>query len=361
MIDQMKTKKIVSILMALLIVTVGFNCSNEDEAITHSMSDVSSRISGFGSDITGAGASLSVNGSQMDKVLRVFIGDLVVPAKAFTNVSESGFTFSVPPTAGVGVAKVMLVWPGSERGFTSIEIVPLQVINTIHPLSGGQGEVVTVHGSNLGIVTGVRFGAVNGTITENTGTQLKFTVPAGITTGKVSLVSPAGVVNSTPDFIACSADPNNIDCKQALTLNSGFEAGAGDNFDNWAKYNGGNFITATTVSTEVFRGSRALKVVRDGSLAPDQWRIQFASDLVDTDIGSSYTVYAWVKASVAGGRFRFSTQPSALYGGDTDIPTTWTRISWTFTANAEDTRVILDLNGAPVTTFFIDDVKLLKN
>ena len=144
-------------------------------------------------------------------------------------------------------------------------------------------------------------------------------------------------------------------------MNSGFEAGAGDNFDNWSKFNGGGFLLATTTASEVFRGSRALKVVRDGSLAPDQWRIQFASDLVDTDIGASYTVYAWVKAASAGGRFRFSTQPSALYGGDTDIPTTWTRISWTFTANVDDTRVILDLNGAAVTTFYIDDVKLLKN
>lgn len=348
-------------LMALLMILVVFNCTNEDDAITHSLSDVSSRITGFGSEITGAGASLTVNGSQMDKVLRVFIGDLVVPSKTFTNVSESGFTFSVPPTASVGVAKVMLVWPGSERGFTTIEVVPLQVINSIHPLSGNQGEIVTVHGTNLSIVTGVKFGTVSGTITENTGTQLKFTVPAGITTGKVSLVSPAGIVNSTPDFVACDADPNNIDCKPALTLNSGFENGAGDNFDNWAKFNGGNFMTATTAPSEVFRGTRALKVVRDGSLAPDQWRIQMASDLVDTDIGASYTVYAWVKASVAGGRFRFSTQPSALYGGDTDIPTAWTRISWTFTANVDDTRVVLDLNGAPVTTFFIDDVKLLKN
>jgi hypothetical protein len=82
---------------------------------------------------------------------------------------------------------------------------------------------------------------------------------------------------------------------------------------------------------------------------------------VDTDIGSSYTVYAWVRSTVAGGSMRFSTQPSALYGGDTPIPTTWTRISWTFTANEDDTRVMLDMNGAAVTTFYIDDVKLLKN
>ena len=146
--------------LAVRIVVLAINCTNEDEAITIGMTDVSSRITGFSSEVTGAGAPLTVTGSQMDQVQRVFIGNLVVPKKAFNDVSGSGFTFNVPSTIGVGDQEVLFVWPGPERGFTSIEVVPLQVINSIHPVSGAPGDVITIHGDNLLIVETVEVGGV---------------------------------------------------------------------------------------------------------------------------------------------------------------------------------------------------------
>lgn len=362
----MKTRRSISTLFSLaVVVLVTTRCSNEDDAVQYSLNDVSSRISGFSSSITGAGASLTVNGTQLDGVVRIAFGNLVVPAKSFTAVTESSITFPVPTAAGIGDTDVLFVWPGSERGLSSIKVVPLQVVSSYAPTSGSEGEVVTLLGSNFGIVETVKIGTAVATITEKTSNRIKFTVPAGVTTGPVTLVSPAGVINTSTQFTSCGSDANAVDCKPALNANFSFELGTDDNFNNWNKFNGGTKIVATTNvdGGEVFRGTRAMRVIRDGTLTPttDQWRIQMASDFVPTDNGASYTVYAWVKASVAGATFRFSNQDAAQYGGDTQIPTTWTRISWSFTSNAAQKRIVLDMNGAAQTIFFIDDVKLVKN
>src|SRR5262245_3325908 len=101
---KMKTRKIFSVLFApviLLVLTI--NCTNEDDAISYSLKDVSNRITGFASEFTGAGATLTINGSQLDKVVRVCIGDYCVAARLFTAVSESSLSFVVPNAVPTGV------------------------------------------------------------------------------------------------------------------------------------------------------------------------------------------------------------------------------------------------------------------
>lgn len=354
--------KIVSMsLVFLLMLATATNCS--EDGVTYSLKDVSNRISGFGSPIVGAGANLTVTGTDLDKVVRVAVGNLVVPSRLFVEATPTSLTFPVPGQAVFGETTLLFVFPGSERATSSIEVVPLQLITSFNPSAADAGETITLLGLNfeeVGTIT-ASVGGAPATITSMTNTVIKLTVPAGAADGTVTLTSDAGVVSASGQLVLCGSSPANPDCADALNANFSFESGDDDVFDNWGQWNGGGFVTEATAPDKVFRGERSLQVVRDGSLAPDQWRIQVASDLVDTDIGSSYTVYAWVRSTVAGGSMRFSTQPSALYGGDTPVPTTWTRISWTFTANADDTRVMMDLNGAAVTTFYIDDVKLLKN
>ena len=121
---------------------------------------------------------------------------------------------------------------------------------------------------------------------------------------------------------------------------------------------------ATTVPGEYYSGTRALKVVRDGSLNDGQWRIQLSNDPSTWEVGASYTVYLMARASAPGGSLRVSTNPNAMYTGDQEVTTTWTRLSFTFpSANEASSRVVLDLNGnnTAATTFFIDDVKLIKD
>lgn len=364
----MKTRKIFSVLFApVVLMALTMNCGEED-GITYSLNDVSSRITGFGSPVTGAGAALTVNGSKLDNVQRICIGDYCVAKALFTSVSESSIVFTVPTAVPTGDdTDVLFVFSGSDRAYKAIDVIPFQAVSSFTPYSAGTGETVTVYGANLDIVDDVKLGTVSADITSQSATMLRFTVPAGITTGKITLVSEAGSANSTADLTSCGASPAASDCPAGLNMNTSFEDGTGDNFDNWVKNNGAGYLLATTVPSETFRGSRALKVVRDGTLASGQWRIQTSTSLVTTEVGASYTVYVWARASAPGAGFRVSLSPdTGFYPGDVAVTTAWQRFSFVVPGDritTTSTRFVLDLNGTntAVTTFFIDDVKVVKN
>ncbi|WP_461117412.1 endo-1,4-beta-xylanase [Spirosoma jeollabukense] len=145
--------------------------------------------------------------------------------------------------------------------------------------------------------------------------------------------------------------------QQNLVPNPGFESGSGDTFTNWTKANGATYLTATTAADEVHGGTRALKSAGPG-FAGQQYQVQMLSDLIPTTIGTSYTFKIWVKAATAGGTVRFSTQPSALYGPDMNVPANvWTQLSWTFTANVTQTRIALDLGQSNVV-YYLDDMEM---
>ncbi|HRJ30076.1 MAG TPA: IPT/TIG domain-containing protein [Cyclobacteriaceae bacterium] len=366
----MKPKKIIFILFVCMAALSTTRCNN-DEGITFSMKDVSARVTGFSNPKTGPGAELTITGSQLETVQRIFIGTERILKKDFVSQTESAITFNVPTTVGTHtdgtLTDVLVVFNGPERAFTKIEVVPLQAISSFTPYAAAPGETVTIMGVNFNLVTGVKLGDVSATITSQSPTLLKFTMPAGAATNRITLVGEAGSSRSANNLVACSGSPNSPDCATALNLNSGLELGTGDDFTNWGKWNGGSFQVATTVPGEYYRGSRALKVIRDGSLASGQWRIQFVSDPVATDIGSSYTVYVWARAAVAGAGFRVSLNPdTGFYPGDVAVTPQWQQFSFVVPGERiqnASTRFVLDLNGTntAVTTFYIDDIKVIKN
>lgn len=139
--------------------------------------------------------------------------------------------------------------------------------------------------------------------------------------------------------------------------NPGFEIGTGDDFTNWGKWNGASSLLATTTSDEFRNGNRALKAVVAADGNP--WSVQLVSDLIPTIIGQSYTFKIYVKALNSGTTVRFSTNPSSLYSSNYTVSTSWTQFSWTFTANATQTRICLDM-GAKANTYFLDDMEMLE-
>ena len=365
----MKTRRLLSILLISVATLLTTRCNN-DEGVTYSVRDVSSRITGFNNAKTGPGAELTVNGSQLEDVQRIFIGNEVVLARNFISHTASEITFTVPTSVPVytdgTLTDVLIAFSGPDRAFTEIEVVPLQAISSFTPYAASAGETVTLLGVNFDLVSGVKLGDIDAPITSQTATLLKFTMPADASTGKITLTGEAGSSNSAADLIACSGS-SSPDCMAALNLNGNLEEGDGDNFTNWGKWNGGSFQVATTVPGEYYRGSRALKVIRDGSLGSGQWRIQFVSDPVTTEIGASYTVYIWARAAVANAGFRVSLNPdTGFYPGDVAVTTQWQQFSFVIPGDRIQntaTRIVLDLNGTntAVTTFYIDDIKVIKN
>lgn len=142
-----------------------------------------------------------------------------------------------------------------------------------------------------------------------------------------------------------------------LLQNGDFESGSGNSFTNWSAYNGGTAFVAGSGSNEVHGGSRSLKVINPGDNPGAQYKVQLASDLFSTKSGTQYVVSFWIKAAAAGGSMRLSTQSpagAAQYQGDQTIGASWSQITWTFTANDVQTRILFDM-GLKADTYYVDD------
>lgn len=144
-----------------------------------------------------------------------------------------------------------------------------------------------------------------------------------------------------------------------LLTNEGFESG----LSGWATYNSGNPSGSATVTTgsgsnEVRTGIGSMKVVNPIAYPGSQWRVQVASPMVNTIVGTQYVISYWVKAATSGGSIRLSTATSgggsAQYQGDQTIGTNWQQVTWTITANSPQTRFLFDM-GQVANTYSIDD------
>jgi len=143
----------------------------------------------------------------------------------------------------------------------------------------------------------------------------------------------------------------------SLVVNGDLEAGDNNEFTNWGKFNGETNMTQETA--DVYEGARAMNVSNPADGNP--WDTQFVSDAFNAENGTEYTASVWVKGDA--NIIRFSTNPgrdpdSAQYAGDYTVTTDWTQYSWNFTANTDDTNIVLDM-GATAGTFIIDKIEIL--
>jgi hypothetical protein len=82
---------------------------------------------------------------------------------------------------------------------TSLSVGP-PTITSFSPTSGAVGAAVTITGTALSGASTVTFNGVKATITSDTSTKIKLTVPTGATTGVIKVVTPGGTVKSTTSF-----------------------------------------------------------------------------------------------------------------------------------------------------------------
>ncbi|GAB4022899.1 hypothetical protein GCM10028808_71740 [Spirosoma migulaei] len=140
-----------------------------------------------------------------------------------------------------------------------------------------------------------------------------------------------------------------------LLTNGDFEQGSGSSFTGWSAYNGGSSMSAGS-GAEVHGGTRSFKATVTASGQP--YSVQLASTAFTSTVGSSYKISFWIKAQAAGGKMRLSTAPNAQYSADyTGIGTDWAQYSWTITANAPATQLVLDV-GSTANTYYIDDITI---
>jgi uncharacterized repeat protein (TIGR03803 family) len=73
-----------------------------------------------------------------------------------------------------------------------------------NPVRGSVGQSVIILGNGLTGSTSVTFNGVAAEFTVQSDTYIKATVPAGATTGEVSVVTPAGTLNGNPQFVVAN-------------------------------------------------------------------------------------------------------------------------------------------------------------
>ena len=121
--------------------------------------------------------------------------------------ASSGGQFSV--TGTIGQADSTAAMTGGSfslaGGFWSFLSLPpasgpsAPVITSI-PSGGTVGEEIVITGENLAGATAVTFDGIAASFTVNSPTQITATVPAGATSGQISVTTPGGTAESTASF-----------------------------------------------------------------------------------------------------------------------------------------------------------------
>jgi thymidylate kinase len=121
-----------------------------------------------------------------------------VPATSFTVVDDSHIAAIVPSGATTGYVGVV-----TKGGLATSKPIVFSVIPGVSgftPSHGPPGTIVTITGTTFTGATVVSFNSTSATFTVNSDTKITATVPAGATTGKITVTTPSGTGISTTDF-----------------------------------------------------------------------------------------------------------------------------------------------------------------
>jgi uncharacterized repeat protein (TIGR01451 family) len=153
-------------------------------------------ITGFSPNFGPAGTWITISG-------RSFLGASAVsfngiPATAFFVTNNTTLGARVP--AGVQTGPLSVTVPANTATSTAAFYGAPGITNFV-PTHGIVGTSVTLFGTNLVGATAVRFNGVNAPINSNDGNQIATSVPAGTSSGPISVVTPGGTNTTSANFV----------------------------------------------------------------------------------------------------------------------------------------------------------------
>jgi len=152
------------------------------------------------------GAQIVIAGSHFTGATIVKFNNTV--ATTFTVNSDNLITATLPTGATTGTVKVQTSVGTATSATTFTVTIAPPGIGSFSPSSGPVGSVVTITGANFVGVSAVKFnGVASNSITTVSPTSLKATVPAGATTGPISVTTPTGMSSSSSAFVITPAAP----------------------------------------------------------------------------------------------------------------------------------------------------------
>jgi len=151
------------------------------------------------------GALVTINGTNFTGATAVKFNNVVAPS--FTVVSAIKITATVPAGATTGLVKITT--PGgtatSASNFTVTPSAP--AITSFSPATAKVGALVTVNGTNFTGATTVKFHGLAAAFTIVNATKITATVPAGATSGTITVTTPVGTATSANSFTVAPSAP----------------------------------------------------------------------------------------------------------------------------------------------------------
>lgn len=118
------------------------------------------------------------------------------------SATKTELKITVPNGATTGKVSITVSGQTSTSSSTFLVLQPL-TITSFTPKTGKPGDVVTITGTNFNATTNnnlVQFNGTTATVTFATTTELKVTVPVGVTSGKIRVTTGGQTTTSTDDF-----------------------------------------------------------------------------------------------------------------------------------------------------------------
>jgi uncharacterized protein (TIGR03437 family) len=142
------------------------------------------------------GAEVTITGSNLVSATDVKFNG--ASASTFTVDSATQIRVTVPVTATTG--KISVTTPGG-TGVSAGDFTVGPVIASFTPASAVANTEVTITGSNFTGTTSVQFNSVGALFIVDSATQIRATVPASASTGKISVTTGVGTHLSATDFL----------------------------------------------------------------------------------------------------------------------------------------------------------------
>ena len=184
-------------------ITIGrYNASSLSSFV---VTNTSLAINSFSPATGPTGTTVTIKGSGFTNITAVAIGSVLITQ--YTRLNDSTLTVVIPSGATSGLFSVA-VFGGTIAQSTTSFIVSdgIPTITSFTPASGPVGTTVTVTGTNFVNLTGGKLNGVNiSSYNLLSSTSLTFVVPAGATTGKITVTNNYGTGTSATNFTVSPA------------------------------------------------------------------------------------------------------------------------------------------------------------
>jgi hypothetical protein len=141
------------------------------------------------------GAQVGILGQGFSKASVVKFGGV-----AATKTVPGGSTFILATVPAGALTGTVTVTTGTNVLSTLASYKVAPTVTSFTPTSGPVGTKVTITGTGLEQTTKVTFNNVSASFTVTSDTQITATVPTGATTGKIAVVTKGGTVMTATSF-----------------------------------------------------------------------------------------------------------------------------------------------------------------